>query len=82
MSERTSLTSLTNNYKNYFDEDKDDMDDEEEEDEKDKNIFNENLNKSVPISYFYDIKYHNLLFRLFLRANWVNLLKKFKSIYS
>ena len=76
MSERTSLTSLTNNYKNYFDEDKDDMDDEEEEDEKDKNIFNENLNKSVPISYFYDIKYH-ILFCLFENGQLhrVNLIK-------
>mgnify|MGYP002623512048 CR=1 FL=1 len=76
MSERTSLTSLTNNYKNNFDEDQDDMDDEEEEDEKDKNMFNENLNKSVPVSYFYDIKYH-ILFCLFENGQLhrVNLIK-------
>lgn len=76
MSERTSLTSLTNNYKNNFDENKDDLDDEEEEDEQDKNIFNENLNKSVPISYFYDIKYH-ILFCLFENGQLhrVNLIK-------
>ena len=76
MSERTSLTSLTNNYKNTFDENKDILDDEEEEDEQDKNMFNENLNKSVPISYFYDIKYH-ILFCLFENGQLhrVNLIK-------
>ena len=74
MSERTSLTSLTNNYKNNFDENE--LDDEEEEDEQNKNLFNENLNKSVPISYFYDIKYH-ILFCLFENGQLhrVNLIK-------
>ena len=73
MRERTSLISLTNDYKSgNFDQDNDDSDDEENSNNK----FNEDLSKSVPISYFYDKKYH-VLFCLFINGQLhrVNLIK-------
>jgi len=73
MRERTSLISLTNDYKSgNFDQDNDDSDEEENSNNK----FNEDLSKSVPISYFYDKKYH-VLFCLFINGQLhrVNLIK-------